>query len=190
MSDAVSTSPVAKVAKKVSKPKVAPAHPTYAVMISAAIAALQEKGGSSKQKILAYIMANYKVGTEKVKINSRVRLALKSCVVKGTVSQAKGTGASGSFKLGEKPKVAKKEAKKPAAKKVKKPKKVTVTKPTKTTTTNKKTPKKAAKKPAAKKTAAKNPAATKVKTPKKATKKPAAKKPAVKKPAKKTAAKK
>ena len=132
-------------------------------MIAAAITALKSRTGSSRQAILKYIVANYKV--DAAKAATQVRLALKRGVAKGTLKAAKATGkGAGCFKLVkvEKPKKVKK-AKKPAATKTKKP------------------AKKAAKKPAAKK-AAKKPA-------KKAAKKPAAKK-AVKKPAKKAAAKK
>lgn len=165
MSDAAS--PAKKKAEK--KPAKKPAdHPKYSEMIAAAIGALKERSGSSRQAIVKYIAANYKVGDG---AGTHVKLALKRGVTSGALKQVKGTGASGSFKLAEKPKPAKKKpaAKKPVAKKAKKP---------------------AAKKPAAKKATpkkAKKPAAKKA-TPKKA-KKPAAKKPA-KKPAKKTPAKK
>ena len=147
--------------KKVAK-KVAPTHPTYLEMIKAAILHLKERKGSSRQKILAYIKATYKVNEGNV--NTCLKSALKRGVATGDLKQPKGTGASGSFKLGDKkePKkkaVLKKKAtpKKAAAKKAKKPSA------------------KKAKKPAAKKPAAKKPVA------KKATKKPAAKKPAAKK---------
>merc|ERR1712228_1140830 len=116
--------------------------------ISAAIAALKERTGSSRQAIVKYISANYKVGDS---AGTHVKLALKRGVASGALKQVKGAGASGSFKNAEKPKPKAKKpaAKKPAAKKVKKP-------------AAKKTPKKA-KKPAAKKpakkAAAKKPAA-------------------------------
>lgn len=188
--------------KKVTKPKKPAAHPTYSEMIQQAVTTLKERGGSSRQAILKYIMKNFNVGLDEKPVNSHLKLALKAGVTKGTLKQSKGTGASGSFKIGEvkaekKPKkvVKKKPAtKKPAAKKAKTPKKVKTPKkekksekPKKTTKPKKATtPKKAAKKPATKKPAAKKPAAKKP-----ATKKPAAKKPAAKKPAaKKTAAKK
>ena len=161
MSDAA---PAKKAEKAKSKPKPAE-HPKYSDMIAAAIVALKERSGSSRQAILKYISANYKVGDH---AGTHLKLALKRGVTSGALKQVKGTGASGSFKVADKPKVAKKKpaAKKPAAKK---------------------TPaKKAAKKPAAKKT----PKKAKKATPKKAAKKPAAKKPAAKKPAKKPAAKK
>merc|ERR1712072_896230 len=171
MSDAA---PAKKAEKKVKK---APAdHPKYADMIAAAIGTLKERSGSSRQAIVKYVAGNYKVGDS---AGTHVKLALKRGVVAGQLKQVKGSGASGSFKLAEKPKATKK---KPAAKKVaakKTPKKAAV----------KKTPKKAAKKPAAKK-AAKKPAAKKPAAKKPAAKKPAAKKPAAKKPAAKKAAKK
>ncbi|XP_063589070.1 histone H1-beta, late embryonic-like [Penaeus indicus] len=159
-------------------PAKKPTHPQYAVMIAAAIKALKERTGSSRQAILKYIIANYKVGDEK-KAGVRLKLALRKGVTKGTLKQMKGTGAAGSFRLAkDEAKPAKKAAKKPAAKKpaAKKP------------AAKKPAAKKAAKKPAAKKSP-KKPAAKKV-AKKPAAKKPAAKKPAAKKVAKKPAAKK
>merc|ERR1712079_36519 len=149
--------------KKAAKAKAPAAHPKYSVMIAAAITALKDRTGSSRQAILKYICANYKVDAAKAAV--QVRMALKRGVAKGALKMARASGkGAGCYKVVkvEKPKAAKKPkepkeaAKKPAAKK----------------------PKKAAKKPAAKK-AAKKPAA----------KKPAAKK-AAKKPAKKAAPKK
>merc|ERR1712046_339579 len=131
--------------------------------------ALKDRTGSSRQAILKYICANYKVDAAKAAV--QIRLALKRGVAKGALKMARASGkGAGSYKLVkvEKPKKAKK-AKKPKAKKP-----------------NAKKPK------AAKK--AKKPAAKKAKKPKKAAKKPAAKKPAAKKaakqPAKKAAPKK
>merc|ERR1711974_199333 len=134
--------------------KAPAAHPKYSVMIAAAITSLKDRTGSSRQAILKYICANYKVDAAKAAV--QVRLALKRGVAKGALKMARASGkGAGSYKVVkvEKPKKVKK-AKKPKAKK---PKKV----------------KKAAKKPAAKK-AKKKPA-------KKAAKKPAAKKAAPKK---------
>ena len=159
--------------KKKAAAKKPATHPKYSEMIAAAILALKERSGSSRQAILKYISANYKVGDNP---GTHLKLALKRGVASGALKQVKGTGASGSFRVAEKPKPAKKAAKKPA-------KKPAAKKPAKKTAAKKKP---AAKKPAAKKSKA---------TPKKAAKKPAAKKaakkPAAKKPAaKKTAAKK
>jgi hypothetical protein len=152
-------------AKKVKAVKKPAEHPSYSVMISTAVAELKERSGSSRQKILKYITSNFKVGDN---VSTQVKLALKRMVIAKALVQAKGTGASGSFKLAAKAKEVKpkKAAKKPAAKKAA-------------------TPKKAAKKPAAKKAAPKKKVAPKKKaaTPKKAAKKPAAKKPVAKKPA-------
>ena len=195
MSDAAAA-PAPAPAKKVvkaKKPKVAPTHPPVAEMVVAAITALKDRKGSSLAAIKKYIAANNKVDV--AKLAPFIKRFLKSAVTAGKLVQTKGTGASGSFKIGkvEKPKK-EKVVKKAAPKKVKTPKKAAK----KPAAKKAKSPaKKAAKKPAAKKAkspakkAAKKPAAKKPKTPKKAAKKPAAKKPAAKKPAaKKAAAKK
>merc|ERR1712018_416797 len=135
--------------KKASKPKAPAAHPKYSVMIAAAITSLKDRTGSSRQAILKYICANYKVDAAKAAV--QVRLALKRGVAKGALKMARASGkGAGSYKVvkvekpkkvkkakkpkAKKPKKVKKAAKKPAAKKAKKPKKA----------------KKAAKKPAAK----------------------------------------
>merc|ERR1712210_65077 len=133
--------------KVAAKPKAPASHPPYIAMVKAAIAALKERNGSSRQAIIKYVMANYKVGNDQKPVNSRVKMALRRGTAKGALKHVgKGAGANGSFKVAEKAAKAKKAA---AAK----PKKA-------------KSPKKkpAAKKPAAKKT----PAAAK-KTVKKAT---------------------
>ena len=147
-------------AKKATKPKAPAAHPKYSEMIASAITALKDRTGSSRQAILKYICANYKVDAAKAAV--QLRMALKRGVEKGALKMARASGkGAGCYKVVkvEKPKKVKK-VKKPAAKKpaAKKP-------------AAKKSPKKAAKKPAAKKPA------------KKAAKKPAAKKPAAKKAA-------
>ena len=168
--------------KKKSAPKKPADHPKYIDMIVAAITALKERTGSSRQAIVKYIKANYKVGDN---ADVHVKMALKRGVASGALSQPKGTGASGSFKVvkkaepKKKPAAKKPTAKKPAAKTSKKP-------AAKKPASKKSTPKKkaAAKKPATKKTVTKK----SKKTPTK--KKPAAKKPAKKTPKKKTAAKK
>ena len=161
--------------KKATKPKAPAAHPKYSVMIAAAITALKDRTGSSRQAILKYICANYKV--DAVKAATQVRMALKRGLASGALKNAKASGkGAGCFKLAEKPKVVKakkpKAAKKPAVKKAAK-------KPAAKKAAKKPAAKKAAKKPAAKKPAAKKPAAKKPAA-KKAAKKPAAKKPAKK----------
>lgn len=134
-------------------------HPKYNEMIRQALSTLKERGGSSRQAILKYVMKNFKVGNDEHVVNQHLKMALRAGVKNDSLKQSKGSGASGSFRLGAE---AKKE--KPAAKKVKK-----------TTTTTK-----VAKKPKA---------ASKPKSPKKAKKPAAAaKKPKADKPAKKAKA--
>merc|ERR1711974_597020 len=125
-------------AKKVAKPA---AHPPFKAMILTAINALKERGGSSRQAILKYVVANNKV--DAAKAAGPLKLALRKALAAGTIVKAKAAGkGAGKFKAGkvEKPKAKKpkkvKKAKKPAAKKAKKP--------------AKKAAKKAAKKPAKK----------------------------------------
>ncbi len=116
-------------------------HPKYIDMITGAIGTLKERNGSSRQAIMKYVLANYKVTPENC--GTHLKLALKRGVISGALVQIKGTGASGSFKLAKpapKPKVKKPAAKKPAAKKP---------------AAKKTTP--AKKKPAAKKNTAKKP---------------------------------
>ena len=169
--------------KKKAAPKKPAEHPKYIDMIAAAIVALKERNGSSRQAIKKYIDANYKVGDNS---GNYVKLALKRGVTSGALLQTKGAGASGSFKVAKKEvvKKEKKPAKKPAAKKP-------AAKTTKKPAAKKSTPKKkaAAKKSTPKKKAATKKAAKKPASAKKA-KKPAAKKPVKKTPKKKTKAKK
>merc|ERR1712088_767770 len=123
--------------KKAAKPKVAPSHPTYKDMAVAAISALKDRSGSSRQAILKYVMANYKVGTDATKVSRQLQLALKKAVAGGALKAAAPAGrkGAGSYRLGEKPKAEKKKkpAKKPAAKKApakkKSPKKAAAKKP-------------------------------------------------------------
>lgn len=165
-------------ASKKSAAKKPAEHPKYSEMIAAAITSLKERNGSSRQAILKYVTSNYKVGDN---ANSHLKMALKRGVAKGDLSQPKGVGASGSFKLVKKAAEPKKKAapkKKPAAKKPATKKAAPKKKPAK-----KATPKKA-KKPVKKATSAKKSSA------KKPAKKPATKKPAAKKVAKKSSPKK
>ncbi len=172
----MSDAPKAK--KAPAAKKAAPSHPTYSSMIVDAIKALKERTGSSRQAIVKYIIANFKVGDN---ANVQIKLALKRAVNANLIKQVKGTGASGSFRVvpqavpKKKPAAKKPAAKKPAAKKpaAKKPAAKKATKP-KATPKKKKaaTPKKKVK--SAKKAVAKKPAAKKAttkKTPKKAAKK-------------------
>merc|ERR1712110_1219057 len=149
--DIMTAAAAPKAKKAAAKPKAPAAHPPYASMIKAAIKALGDKKGSSRQAILKYVCANYKV--DAAKAAGRVRLALKKLVTSKAIVAAAVAGkkGAGSFKLAEKPKAAKK------AKKVVKPKaaKKTPAKAKKAPAKAKKAP---AKKPAAKPKAAKKPA--------------------------------
>merc|ERR1712053_70637 len=128
--------PAAAAPKKAKAPA---AHPKYSVMIAAAITALKDRTGSSRQAILKYVCANYKV--DAAKAGQHLRLALKAGIKKGSLKMAKESGkGAGKFKLVkvEKPKKVKKvkkavKPKKPAAKKAKKPaaKKAAAKKPAK-----------------------------------------------------------
>ena len=68
-------------------------------MVKQAIGSLKERGGSSRQAILKYILKNFNVGVDEKAVNSRVKVALKSGVLSSQLKQSKGAGASGSFKL-------------------------------------------------------------------------------------------
>merc|ERR1712014_501444 len=103
-------------AKTPAAKKAPAAHPPYAAMIKAAVKALADKKGSSRQAILKYIVANNKV--DAAKAPARVRLALKKLFASTALVSAAAAGkkGAGSFKLAAK----KPKAKKPAAKKTKK----------------------------------------------------------------------
>ncbi|KAI5101769.1 histone H1-like, partial [Silurus meridionalis] len=140
----------AKAPKKRAASRAKKAGPSVGELIVKAVSSSKERSGVS----LAALKRALAAGGYDVENNSRFKLAVKGLVLKGTLLQSKGTGASGSFKLNKKQTEAKKtatKAKKPVAVKAKKPA--------------------AAKKP--KKVAAKKPVAAAKKSPKKA-KKPAA----------------
>merc|ERR1712210_145810 len=97
--------------KVAAKPKAPASHPPYIAMVKAAIAALKERNGSSRQAIIKYVMANYKVGNDQKPVNSRVKMALRRGTAKGALKHVgKGAGANGSFKVAEKAAKAKKAA--------------------------------------------------------------------------------
>lgn len=114
-----------------SKSKKPASHPKFREMTVDAIIALKERSGSSRQAILKYITANYKVDSSSA--NNHLKMTLKAGVKNGTFKQCKGTGASGSFRIGEKGKEkSAKKAKKPAADKKPKAEKKKTAKPKKT----------------------------------------------------------
>ncbi|XP_052102388.1 histone H1-delta-like [Mytilus californianus] len=153
-------------ASKKKKSKQAPSdHPHYRDMIRDALTSLKERGGSSRQAILKYIIGNYKISVEEKTANNHLKMALRAGVKNGTLTQSKGQGASGSFRLGEvktkKSKTSskkketvsspKKKVKKPASpKKAKKPAPAKKTKKSKPAKKAKSPKKKAAKKVKAK----------------------------------------
>ncbi|XP_073506557.1 histone H1.01-like [Phyllobates terribilis] len=175
-------------AKKSKKPS----GPSVSELIVKAVSASKERSGVSLAALKKALTAG---GYDVEKNNSRLKLAVRSLVTKGSLLQVKGSGASGSFKLNKKQETKDKPAKKkPAA--ATKPKKPTAKKaakspkkPQKAPTAAKKSPKKSKKPAAAAKKAAKSPKKPKAAAqPKKVTKSPAkkaAKPKAAKSPAKK-----
>ena len=162
--------------KKAKKPTKKVDHPPVAEMVMAAVSNLKDRKGSSLIAIKKYIASHYKV--DAAKLAPFIRRFLKKAVEDGKIAQTKGTGASGSFKIGAKPEKPKKVKKPKAAKKEKKAKKPKATTPKKPKAKKAtKSPKKVTKKPVKKAVA--KPAKKATKSPKKAAKK------VTKKPAKK-----
>ncbi|OCT58408.1 hypothetical protein XELAEV_18002346mg [Xenopus laevis] len=166
--------PAAK-AKKKQQPKKAaakakkPSGPSASDLLVKAVSACKERSGGS----LAALKKALAAGGLDVDKNSRLKLPLKTLVTKGTLTQVKGSGASGSFKLNKKqlegkdkpaePKANKPPAAKKAPKSPKRPRKVSA-----------KSPKKVKKAAAISAKSPKKPKATKAK---KATKSPRLKRP-------------
>uniref|UniRef100_A0A7N6B9A2 H15 domain-containing protein n=1 Tax=Anabas testudineus TaxID=64144 RepID=A0A7N6B9A2_ANATE len=166
-------SPTKSAKKKATKPKKT--GPSVGELIVKAVSASKERSGVSASALKKALAAG---GYDVDKNRARVKTAIKSLVLKGTLLQTKGVGASGSFKINKKADTKpKKPARKPAAAAAPKAKKPAAKKPAKAAAA-KKTKAAAAKKPAAaskspkkvkKPAAAKKP---KAKTPKKPTKSP------------------
>ena len=164
------TKPAKSPKKKATKvkSKTPQNHPHYRDMIKDALTNLKERGGSSRQAILKYIVKNFKVDDEK-SANNHLKMALRAGVKNGTLKQSKGTGASGSFRLGEGKTVSKPKPKKEKAAKPKTEKKVKKKPKAKAAKAEKKPKEKSEKKAKSpKKAAAKKAAKPKKKTPKKA----------------------
>ncbi|NXY03227.1 H1 protein, partial [Pteruthius melanotis] len=169
----VAAAPAAAPAPAAKKPKKAasgskarkPAGPSVTELISKAVSASQERKGLSLAALKKALAAG---GYDVEKNNSRIKLALKSLVGKGTLVQTRGVGASGSFRLSKKPGEAKKNLSKKKASAAK-PKKPVAKKPAsaaKKAVAVKKSPKKV--KAVAKKAAKSPKKATKAVKPKKA----------------------
>ncbi|XP_037790387.1 histone H1-delta-like [Penaeus monodon] len=143
------------------RPSAKRAHPKYSEMVAAALRALKERNGSSRQAILRFIVASFQVGDERT-AGVHLKQALRRGVASGSLQQTKGAGASGSFKLSKeelkKAAPRKDSAKKKVTKNEKIRGKVTAKKPSAKTATKKATTKTATEKASAK-TATKKPSA-------------------------------
>ncbi|XP_069565753.1 histone H1-like [Brachyistius frenatus] len=173
----------AKAAKKKAAPRPKKDGPSLSKLIVAAVAESKDRRGTSISAVKKILATK---GVDVPKANKRINAAVSKLVTNGTLTQVKGTGASGSFKITKEPKAAaapaKKVVKKKAPVKAKKPvakKTVAAKKPAAKKAAVKKSPKKAAAKKPAKKAVKKSP--KRAAAPKKV--KPAAKKPAAKRPA-------
>ncbi|CAI9613296.1 unnamed protein product [Staurois parvus] len=167
---APAAAPPAEAAAKKKPAKKKASGPAVSELLVQAVSASKERSGVSLAALKKVLSAG---GYDVDKNKSRLKIALKALVTKGSLVQVKGHGASGSFKINKKqPDGAKAKPKKPAAKK-----------------SNTKSPKKkpAAKRPAkaAAKKVTKSPKKSKAAAkPKKGAKSPAKAKPAAKKAAK------
>lgn len=74
-----------------------PTHPATSALVLNAIKTLQDRNGSSLQAIKKFIASNYKLDTDK--LAPFIRKYLKNAVISGKLTQTKGKGASGSFKI-------------------------------------------------------------------------------------------
>ena len=97
----------AKAPKKKSASKPKKVGPSVGELIVKVISASKERSGVSLAALKKALVAS---GYDVEKNNSRVKVAVKSLVTKGTLLQTKGTGASGSFKLNKKLSIWKEEA--------------------------------------------------------------------------------
>ncbi|OXA60662.1 Histone H1 [Folsomia candida] len=145
--------------------KAAASHPPTTQMVINAVKSLKERNGSSLQAVKKFIADTYKVDTTKQA--TFIRKAITKLVETGKLTQTKGTGASGSFKI---PVAAKAAA---GEKKAKSPKKKT-TKPKKAASPKKKAAPKAKKSASPKKKAAAKPKKAKAAAPAAAPSAPAA----------------
>uniref|UniRef100_A0A4W6DM00 Histone H1 n=1 Tax=Lates calcarifer TaxID=8187 RepID=A0A4W6DM00_LATCA len=94
---APAAAPAKAAKKKASKPKKT--GPTVGEQILKAVAASKERGGVSAAALKKALAAG---GYDVEKNKARIKTAIKSLVAKGSLTQVKGTGASGSFKMSKK----------------------------------------------------------------------------------------
>ncbi|KAL0186875.1 hypothetical protein M9458_018545, partial [Cirrhinus mrigala] len=90
--------------------------PSVSDLILKVLSSSKERGGVSLVALKKALAAS---GYDVVRNNSRIKLAVKRLVASGRLIQTKGTGASGSFKIGSKAATKPKKPKKPKAKKPK-----------------------------------------------------------------------
>ncbi|XP_073675523.1 histone H1.4 [Garra rufa] len=90
--------------------------PSVSDLILKVLSSSKERGGVSLVALKKALAAS---GYDVVRNNSRVKLAVKRLVASGRLIQTKGTGASGSFKIGSKAATKPKKPKKPKAKRAK-----------------------------------------------------------------------
>uniref|UniRef100_A0A672L673 Histone H1 n=1 Tax=Sinocyclocheilus grahami TaxID=75366 RepID=A0A672L673_SINGR len=96
MAEPAPAAAVTKAAKKKAAAKRKTAGPSVSELIVNAVSASKERSGVSLAALKKALAAG---GYDVEKNNSRVKIAVKSLVTKGTLVQTKGVGASGSFKL-------------------------------------------------------------------------------------------
>ena len=89
----------AKKAKKKKSKKGPQNHPKYSIMIKETLIALKERGGSSRQAILKYILANYNVDKDEKVSNQHLKMSLRAGIKNGMLTQTKGAGAAGTLSV-------------------------------------------------------------------------------------------
>jgi histone H1/5 len=79
----------AAVKKTATKESASGSHPPYLEMIVAAVEALKERNGSSRQAILKYITSTYDLGVDIKMANVHLKQALKRGIAVGTLKNTK-----------------------------------------------------------------------------------------------------
>uniref|UniRef100_A0A672M0Y3 Histone H1 n=1 Tax=Sinocyclocheilus grahami TaxID=75366 RepID=A0A672M0Y3_SINGR len=121
MAESAPVAAATKTAKKKAAAKCKRTGPSVGPLIVKAVSASKERSSVSLAALKKALAAG---GYDVEKNNSRIKIAVKSLVTKGTLVQTKGTGASSSFKLNKKQaetktKPAKKAAPKPRSQQLK-----------------------------------------------------------------------
>uniref|UniRef100_A0A8D3DTP6 Histone H1 n=1 Tax=Scophthalmus maximus TaxID=52904 RepID=A0A8D3DTP6_SCOMX len=92
-------SPAKTPKKKAAAPRPKKVGPSLSELIVGAVSASKERSGMSLAALKKALAAG---GYDVEKNKTRVKVAIKALVVKETLVQTKGTGASGSFKMNKK----------------------------------------------------------------------------------------